>query len=276
MAMTRRWSEIRSRLVIFEDEDLLVLNKPAGLSVMGSPEEPDLVTLAREAGEDLKPAHRIDKVTTGAILLAKSAAAHAGLARQFAQRSLDKSYLAITGSYGLPPQGLIELPLTVGRKNRVRVAAQRRSIVRNERGDHWYVEPSDVSTKAKSYPSVTTFATVWADEDKSLLVVRPMTGRRHQIRVHLAWIGYPILGDPLFEKAAHGGSELSYLHAWRIAFDPVWSGGRRVELEAQPGQDFWTPLRGRVPPVSLLDRARRLEEELQRRFHSPATSGDGP
>ena len=262
--------------MIFEDEDLLVLNKPAALSVMGSPEEPDLVTLALEASEDLKPTHRIDKVTTGAILLAKSAAAHASLARQFAHRSIDKSYLAITRSNGLPPQGLIELPLTVGRKNRVRIAAQRSDIVRNERGDHWYVAPSDVSTKAKRYPSVTTFATIWADADKSLLVVQLMTGRRHQIRVHLAWIGYPILGDPLFEKAAHGGLEQTYLHAWRIAFDPVWSGGRRVELEAQPGQDFWAPLRGGGPPASLLDRARRLEVELQRRFHSPATSGDNP
>ena len=262
--------------MIFEDEDILILNKPTGISVMGRPEEPDLVTLARDAGENLKPAHRIDKATSGAILLAKSATAHAGLARQFARRTVEKSYLTITRSHGLPPYGLIDLPLSIGRKDRVRIAAQRSSIMKNETGDHWYIKRSDILTDGRTYPSKTTFATVWAGEDKSFLVVQPFTGRRHQIRVHLAWIGHPILGDPLFEKASHSGSKRTYLHAWRIEFDAVWSDGQHMEFEAQPGQDFWIPFGGRVTPVSLLARARQLNQELQRKFHSPATSGEGP
>ncbi|MEV0646597.1 RNA pseudouridine synthase [Phytomonospora sp. NPDC050363] len=236
------WTQLRARGTIHEDEVCLVLNKPAGLSVMGERHDTDLVRLAAEAGETLYPAHRIDKVTSGAILLAKELAAHGDLTRQFNKRTVGKSYLAITAATGLPAEGTIELPLSVGRKNRVRVAAPRESIA--EHGGVWSVPDGDVFTHVKSYPSVTGFKRLWEGEGRTLLSVRPETGRRHQIRVHLAWIGFPIVGDPLFDKAAGGRTGL---HSWRLAFDAAGEPGRRVEVAAEPGADFLALAGAEVP-----------------------------
>ena len=119
------WAGIRDGGVVFEDEAVLVLNKPAGVSVMGERHETDLVRMAAGAGEELFPVHRIDKVTSGAVLFAKELRWHGPLTRQFATRTVGKTYLAITGPGGLPARGAIDLPLSTGRKGRVRVAAPR-------------------------------------------------------------------------------------------------------------------------------------------------------
>ena len=184
--------------MVFEDEAVLVLNKPAGISVMGERHETDLVRMAADAGEELFPVHRIDKVTSGAVLFAKELRWHGPLTRQFATRTVGKTYLAITGPGGLPARGVIDLPLSTGRKSRVRVAAPRASIVADAAHGTWSVPESEVFGHVRTYPSVTAFATVWQDGRHALLAVRPVTGRRHQIRVHLAWIGHPVEGDPLF------------------------------------------------------------------------------
>lgn len=228
------WAGIRAECVVYEDDAVLVVNKPAGLSVMGERHETDLVRLAGAEGETLFPVHRIDKVTSGALLLAKNLDQHGDLTRQFNRRTVDKAYLAVTRSTGLPEYGTIELPLSVGRKSRVRVAAPREAITRE--GDRWSVGPGAVFTDVRTYPSVTGFVRRWQDDRHTLLEVRPRTGRRHQIRVHLAWIGHPIEGDPLFDKAF---SPRTYLHSWRLGFD---LDGRRVEIEASPGPDFWAVL----------------------------------
>jgi tRNA pseudouridine32 synthase/23S rRNA pseudouridine746 synthase len=254
------WTEIRDECVLLEDDAVLVLNKPAGLSVMGERHETDLVRLAQEGGEQLFPAHRIDKVTSGAILLAKELRFHGDLTRQFNKRSVDKVYLALVRSPGLPEQGTIELPLSEGRKNRVRVAAQRSNIITDNPANHWSVAPSDVFTHVKTYPSTTTFSRIWEDEHHSLLSVQPVTGRRHQIRVHLAWIGHSIEGDPLFDKDLAARAGRTFLHAWRLGFDAAWSGGTRIDVEAAPGDDFWAPVRERLPgatPSTVLEQARR-------------------
>jgi tRNA pseudouridine32 synthase/23S rRNA pseudouridine746 synthase len=234
--MLHTWEEIRRSSVIYEDDEVLALNKPAGITVVGSGDGTDLIALAQRAGEHLFPAHRIDKETSGAFLLAKSARSHAGIARQFNRHSIDKAYLAIVKSVGLPVQGIIDLPLSEGRKKLVRVAAQRADITLNETGDRWSIAPSALFADARQYPSTTTFARVWEGEERTLLIVKPLTGRRHQIRVHLAWIGHPIVGDPLFIKDA---AERMLLHAWRIGFTRDWSDGKRIELVAEPGDDFW-------------------------------------
>ena len=137
------WAQIRAGTVLFEDDAALVLNKPAGLAVMGERHDTDLVRLAEEAGEKLYPAHRIDKVTSGALLLAKELSLHGDLTRQFSQRTVDKVYLAITATTGLPARGMIELPLSVGRKNRVRVAANRAAIAFDPARSRWSVPPDE-------------------------------------------------------------------------------------------------------------------------------------
>jgi tRNA pseudouridine32 synthase / 23S rRNA pseudouridine746 synthase len=244
------WAQIRAGAV-YEDDAALVLNKPAGLAVMGERNDTDLVRLAEEGGEKLYPAHRIDKVTSGALLLARELRFHGDLTRQFNRRTVGKLYLAITRSTGLPEQGTIDLPLSPGRKNRARVAANRAAIVFDEARSRWSVPDEEVFGHVRVYPSVTTFVRVWGDHRHTLLAVWPLTGRRHQIRVHLAWTGHPIEGDPLFGNA-DGGRTL--LHSWRLGFDAAWADGARIEVAAPPGPDFWAPL-GLDGPVPLPDAA---------------------
>jgi tRNA pseudouridine32 synthase / 23S rRNA pseudouridine746 synthase len=252
------WARIRAAGVVLEDQAVLVLNKPAGLSVAGERHGTDLVRLAAAAGEELFPVHRIDKVTSGAILLARQLRWHGPLTRQFSRGTVGKAYLAITRSSGLPSHGTIDLPLSTGRKGRVRVAAPRGSIA--EAGGRWSADPAEVFRHVRVYPSVTMFTRLWHDERHTLLLARPLTGRRHQIRVHLAWIGHPIEGDPLFGT---GGAARAHLHSWRLDFAAQWRGGGRLCAEAAPGQDFWAPAGGRLPggPAALLAAARRACEE---------------
>lgn len=225
-----RWDEVRAGREVLADDDLLVLDKPAGWSVMGERHDTDLVRLARDAGETLWPAHRIDKVTSGLVLFARRLEVHGALTRQFADRTVAKTYLAVATGTGLPAAGTIELPLSVGRKNRVRIAAPREAITRE--GDHWGV-PDDAVLGGDVYPSTTTFERLEESGERTVLAVSPRTGRRHQIRVHLAWIGHALVGDPLFEKAP---ATRTGLHAWRLGF--TGPDGTRHELEAPPGEDF--------------------------------------
>jgi len=253
------WPALRAAHVVHEDDAVLVLDKPAGLSVTGERHDTDVVRLAADAGEELIPVHRIDKVTSGLVLFAKDLAVHGGLTRQFNRRTVGKAYLAITRASeadGLPEAGTIELPLSVGRKNRVRIAAPREAITLGADG-RWTVPPSAVLAGVKSYPSETRFARLWTDGTHTVVLARPLTGRRHQIRVHLAWIGHPIVGDPLFDKAP---TTRTFLHAWRLAFDASWSDGHRVDLTADPPPAFWAPVP--VAPATLLDRASAKRVEM--------------
>jgi tRNA pseudouridine32 synthase/23S rRNA pseudouridine746 synthase len=259
-----RWTEIRNRNVIAEDDHILVLNKPPGISVVGERHEADLMTLAGAAGEWLMPVHRIDKVTSGVILLAKTIEIHGSLTRQFNRRTVDKAYLAITRSRGLPERGVIDLPLAEGRKNKVRVAAPRESIVLDETTQRWSVPRAKVLSQKRNYPSLTAFARLWESERRSLLLLRPVTGRRHQIRVHLAWIGHPVEGDPLF--ASDGHPARTFLHAWRLGFDAPWDDDSRIQVEAPPDPGFWKPLGRRAVdevPGPLLQRAMDALPDLE-------------
>jgi tRNA pseudouridine32 synthase/23S rRNA pseudouridine746 synthase len=233
------WADYRKR-ALFEDDAVLALDKPVGVSVMGERHESDLVRMAAEAGETLYPVHRIDKVTSGVILFAKDLAAHGGLTRQFNKRTVSKAYLAVVSPGGLPADARIDLPLSVGRKNRVRIAAARESIAL--RDGTWSVPAGAVFDQVPTYPSVTELRVPWQDERHALVVANPLTGRRHQIRVHLAWIGHPILGDPLFDKAATGRT---HLHAWRLSFD---LGDERVTVTAAPSAEFLAPVPDAVIP----------------------------
>lgn len=227
--------------MLVETEDYLALDKPAGVSVTGERHETDLVRIAKESGEHLYPVHRIDKVTSGVVLLAKTPAAHGPLTRQFTLRTVEKTYLAVTRTVGLPSAGTIDLPLSVGRKNRVRIGAPREDIQFDAAIGRWWVPGAAV--RARSYPSLTRFRRAWQGEHHSLLVLWPTTGRRHQIRVHLAWIGHPIAGDPLFP--APDGAARTCLHSWRLAFDD--RGGRRVTVTSGPRDDFWAPVAAELP-----------------------------
>ncbi len=248
------WVWLRERCSVVEDAAVIALNKPAGISVTGERHDVDIVEAAAAAGETLYPVHRIDKVTSGLVLFAKELGAHGQLTRQFNKQTARKVYLAIVPSAGLPDHGVIDLPLSVGRKNRVRIAAPRESIRRQ--GDRWFVEATDL-LDTKNYPSVTEFTTIHHSGEHTVLALRPITGRRHQIRVHLAWIGHPILGDPLFDKS--NSCDRTHLHSWRLGLAAPWRTPPELTLEATPGPDFWRPVHAdSFDPTAILNRADKL------------------
>ena len=113
----------------------------------------------------------------------------------------------------------------------------------------------------KNYPSRTDCANLWEDARNSVVLAMPVTGRRHQIRVHLAWTGHAIVGDPLFKRPTDQPFPRTYLHSLRIAFESAAPRPEWVEVEAVPDADFWEPVSGRadvLSPEEMLNAAHRV------------------
>ncbi|MBU0703633.1 MAG: RluA family pseudouridine synthase [Chloroflexi bacterium] len=206
--------------VIYEDDVLLVVNKPAGMVV-----HPALghasgtlvnAVLARcpqvaEAGgpERAGIVHRLDKDTSGLILIAKDEPTRAALQQQFKRHQVVKTYLALVEDQVQPREGIIEAP--VGRDKR-----QRKKMAVVQRGRQ----------------ARTTYRAIKYFPRHTLLEVRPHTGRTHQIRVHLAWLGYPIVGDTVYGRRHQRLlSSRHFLHAARLRFTHPTT-GEEVEFEA--------------------------------------------
>lgn len=238
------WAEVRDHRVLYADDHLLVVDKPPGIAVIGERNDTDLMQQAREAGDWVMPAHRIDKITSGVLLLARDQPTHGILTRQFNDRTVIKDYLAIVRGTGLAEQGEIDLPLSVGRKSRVRIAADRAAIIEDPPG-HWSVPVDRVFDQVRSYPARTGYRRLAESADHTVLRLRPYTGRRHQLRVQLAWIGHPIEGDPLFCRPP---GERACLHAYRLTFGhPVT--GEPVTITAEPDGDFWARFPAQAPDL---------------------------
>lgn len=212
--------------IVYQDADLLVLNKPAGLVVHPASGHADdtLVNALLAHVPDLagiggvqRPGivHRLDKDTSGLLLVAKNDAAHQALQAQFKDRSVDKLYLALVDGRVSPPRGLIDAP--IGRDSRDR---------------------KKMAVAITGRPAQTEYRTLETLADMSLVEVRLLTGRTHQIRVHLASIGYPIVGDRLYgrRKTRHAIGR-QFLHAWRLAFD-LPASGERVTFTAPLPDDL--------------------------------------
>ncbi len=204
--------------IIYEDDDIIVIDKPAGLTVHPAPGHPGhtlanailsyLPALAEEAGS-LRPGlvHRLDKDTSGLLVVAKNRAAQADLSDQFRSRVVDKAYLVLVRGRLSPETGVIEA--NIGRDPRNR---QRMAVVAGGR------------------EARTGYRVVRYIGDYTLLEIKPATGRTHQIRVHLAAIGFPVVGDATYGvKSPH--LERQFLHASRLGFR-LPSSGRYVEFES--------------------------------------------
>lgn len=211
--------------ILYEDSHLLVINKPVGLVVhpATSNQSGTLVNALLAHCRDLsgirgveKPGivHRLDKDTSGVLIVAKHDQAHLGLTHQFQERSVQKFYQAIVHGHPLPPKGRIDRPLARHPVDRKRMAV-------NPRGKTAITdyEVSQVFERDKGYARVD---------------LQIHTGRTHQIRVHLAWLGFPIVGDPIYGRRENPfGYSGQALHCRRMGFrHPVEH--RSMEFEAPP------------------------------------------
>ena len=177
--------------IVFEDEHLLVVDKPAGLVVhpaAGNYDGTLVNALLHHCGGSLsgiggvaRPGivHRIDKDTSGLLVVAKTDVAHAGLAKQFAAHSIDRRYLAIVSGVPKAAAGTVDAPLARSAANRKKIA-----IVEDGRGKR----------------AVTHWKRLQVLKDAALVECRLETGRTHQVRVHMASIGHPLLGDPVYGR----------------------------------------------------------------------------
>ncbi|MFV0523760.1 MAG: pseudouridine synthase family protein [Acidimicrobiales bacterium] len=236
------WAELVARAV-HTDDDVIVLDKPPGLAVTGERHGPDVVSLAAEAGVELHPAHRIDKVTSGLCVLATNLTAHGPLTRQFAKRTVDKGYLAVVIGDRPPADSVIDLPVFTASSGRVRIAGDRDAISYDPATRVYSLPPDRVRPGRKVYPSQSRLRVLEvAGSGPALVELNPLTGRRHQLRVHLAWIGWPIVGDPLFASTSRAGdSQRTHLHAHRLTI--ALPGERRARrFEARPDAGFLTAL----------------------------------
>jgi 23S rRNA pseudouridine1911/1915/1917 synthase len=225
--------------VLFEDEDVLVVNKPAGLVVHPAygHHSGTLVNavIGRVAARSGLPAsrpgivHRLDKDTSGVMVIAKTDLAHLALARQLQARTFGKEYVALSwGDPGDRP-AVVEAPLLRDSEDRRRMAVR--------------AGGRDAATR---FRRVAAFAE--GKMRRSLLHVVPVTGRTHQIRVHLAYAGLPIVGDPVYGRRGDP-SDLSrqFLHAWRLTVRLPHAGERT--FTAPLAADLVACLRGLGKPV---------------------------
>jgi 23S rRNA pseudouridine1911/1915/1917 synthase len=203
--------------IVFEDEHLLVVDKPAGLVVhpaAGNFDGTLVNALLHHCGGSLsgiggvaRPGivHRIDKDTSGLLVVAKTDVAHEGLAKQFAAHSIDRRYLAIVSGVPKASEGIVDAPLARSATNRKKIA-----IVEGKRGKR----------------AVTHWKRLRVLTDAALVECRLETGRTHQVRVHMASIGHPLIGDPVYGRSAktHGkllkelGFHRQALHATELGF----------------------------------------------------------
>ncbi len=208
--------------ILHEDAHILVVDKPAGLSVLPEGWDRDasyLVKMLEENHGKIWVVHRLDKTTSGVMVLARDAESHRSLNIQFEKHEVEKLYQGIT--VGAPPweQKTAKHPL------RVNVGHKHRTMVDDRNG----VRTETRFKVSKRYRS------------SALIEARPMTGRTHQIRVHLYALGYPLLGDVLYSAPPTDLISRPALHAFSIAFQhPVSS--QRMIFHAPNPVDFQNAL----------------------------------
>ncbi len=211
-------------LVLYEDDEVLILNKPAGLAVQGGTKTHRHIDRLLSAwGEGLdrpRLAHRLDRDTSGVLALGKTAKAAAMLSGAFAKRRAEKTYWAIVKGNPKSFTGIIEQPLA--------------KLGTGDRELMTPVEPKDPGAET----AVTHFATVSrAGPAAAWLALRPLTGRTHQLRAHMLFIGCPILGDPKYNTPASidaSGPLKLQLHARRLVIGHPSGGLIDVEAPLSP------------------------------------------
>ena len=232
--------------IVFEDSDVLILNKPAGIVVhpaAGHASRTLVNAVLAHApqipgvGGEIRPGvvHRLDKDTSGLIAFAKHDRAMDALQQQFARREVEKVYLALVDGAPATRSGRIETPIGRDPARRQRMSVQ---------------------ASGKGRLAVTLFAVLESFPKHTLLEVRPLTGRTHQIRVHLAFIDAPVVGDRVYGRRRPSlAVERQMLHAFRLSLHLPGAAERRA-FEAPLPADFQLALEelrggGEVLPADL-------------------------
>ncbi|MHC1786086.1 MAG: RluA family pseudouridine synthase [Christensenellales bacterium] len=214
--------------LLYQDEALAVVIKPAGMVVhpAAGNETGTLVNALlfhldslSGIGGQRRPGivHRLDKDTSGLLLVAKNDQAHASLSRQLAERRMEKHYLAVVSGQMKADSGAIDLPIGRSLKDRKKMAV-----------------------REDGRPAQTQWQVIRQLPDRALLDIHLITGRTHQIRVHMAHLNHPVLGDPLYATRATPSAPRLMLHAWRLSFTHPVS-GERLSFLAPPDAVFRLP-----------------------------------
>ena len=209
--------------VIYEDNDIIVINKPKGMVVHPANGNPDgtlvnaVMNKCKDSlsgiGGEIRPGivHRLDKDTSGAIIVAKNDKAHIALSEQLKNHEVKKTYLALVRGIIKENEATINMPIARSKKDRKKM---------------------DVDKDGKE--AITHFKVLGRYKNKyTLLQINLETGRTHQIRVHLSHIGYPIIGDEVYSNGKNEWNVSGQcLHAWKLEFiHPVT--GKKISLEAE-------------------------------------------
>jgi RluA family pseudouridine synthase len=202
--------------VLYRDADILIIDKPAGLAVHAGPKtaadlEALLPALTFDGREVPRLAHRLDTDTSGCLVLARHAKALTRLGRAFSGRDVRKTYWAVVEGGPMADLGRIDLPL----------------LKRNDRSG-WRIVAD-----AKGQPAVTDFRVLGRSDGFAWLELAPATGRTHQLRVHAAEAGWPMVGDPFYGSGRTADRPL-HLMARRIALPPLGASRPAASAEAPP------------------------------------------
>lgn len=203
--------------IIYEDENVLVINKPVGVISHSRGRfwnEPSVASFVRDktnqAGERAGIVHRLDRVTSGVMICANNQQSLSWLQKQFAQRQVKKTYLAVVSGHLKNTEAIIDMPIERNPKN-----------------------PQTFRVGANGKPSKTHYKVQKILGRHDVLVLSPETGRTHQLRVHLKQLGHPIVGDTLYGGE---GSDRLYLHAQSL--EVTLPGGQRRKFEAPLPKQF--------------------------------------
>lgn len=223
--------------ILFEDKDILVINKAPGICVhpaAGHDDNTIVNAILHHCHGELsgiggvaRPGivHRLDQFTSGALIITKNDTAHIALSEQFANRTIQKFYLAIVCGNTIPAQGRIDLPIKRGTDRKKMTVGKTPTDGRN---------------------ALTTYRTLARSEYAAIVEAQIHTGRTHQVRVHLKHIGYPLVGDDIYghrqnvtlKKQTKGlTAERQMLHAWKISFTHPTS-GKQINLTSNPPRDW--------------------------------------
>ena len=210
--------------ILYQDDDLIAVNKPAGLAVhrskmVGNADEFLIDLLREQVGGTVYLAHRLDRATSGVLLIARSSETASALGEQFMSRDVRKQYLAVVRGWPEPAEGVIDYPLPGSRDS-----GPRRDAMTAFR----LLQQVEVPIALGRYPQ----------QRYALILAEPQTGRFRQIRKHMAHIHHPVIGDCQHGRSDHNrlykqyfGCHRMLLHAWRLHFRHP-TGGHAMSIEA--------------------------------------------